>query len=98
MGLFGKSKEDTSQDAAIKEIWKWITALNKNQAVLIKNNEYFVKRDKQNTTTLQQLTEAINALVAKDKQHDAKDREIEAVIQGLKDMSVAVEKAVEEEG
>ncbi len=50
-----------------------MSAVVKNQNVLIKNNSYFIKAFKQ----LQQ----------KDKLHDAKDAEIEAMIQGIKSMA-----------
>lgn len=86
MGLLGKSKEDTSQDAQLKEIWKWIKALNENQAILIKNNDVFVENEKAQRQYNKQLTKTVNSLVAKDMEHDA-------LIKGIRDMAAAVETA-----
>ena len=88
--VFGKSKSDVSQDSSIQELWKWIQQLNANQAVLIKNNSYFIKRD-------QLFAKCITELQQKDKQHDQKDAEHTALIQSVKDMAKAVE-TVEAEG
>lgn len=47
MGLFGKSKEDKQQDKTIKMLWQYIEALRKNQEILIKNNDWFIRQIKQ---------------------------------------------------
>lgn len=84
MGLFGKSKEDTSQDQQIVNIWKWIEQLNKNQGILIKNNDVFVANEKNQRSLNAEYSKAINSLVAKDKIHDAKDAEHDRLFQALK--------------
>jgi hypothetical protein len=97
MGLFGKSKEDTSQDAQIQQLqkdiatcWSWIQAHEKTLKILVPNNNSFIKKNKQFATDIQNLQ-------SKDKEHDAKDKEIEAVLTGLKELGKAVETATSEE-
>ncbi len=48
-----------------------------NQNILIKNNSYFIK--------------ALKRLKQKDKLHDTKDAEIEAMIQEIKNMAKTIE-------
>jgi len=90
LGLFGKSKFDVSQNQNIKKLWEWIQALNKNQQtilenqrILIKNNNHFIEQNKQ-------FSQTINALVKKDKQHDA-------LISSIKNMAKAIEQPQTEE-
>jgi len=42
------------------------------------------------------VIKSVNALVEKDKQHDAKDAEHDALIQGFKNMAKAIDKAAVE--
>ena len=47
MGWFGNKKPsetDTSQDKQLEQVWAWINQLNKNQQILIKNNNNFIKQ------------------------------------------------------
>jgi len=46
MGIFSKkpSETDTGQDKQIEQIWAWTNQLNKNQQILIKNNNNFIKQ------------------------------------------------------
>ena len=90
MGIFGK--KDKTQDQQLKDLWKWIDALNKNQAILIKNNNVFIQKNKNQAKFNDQVTKSVNALVEKDRQHDRKDAEHDALISGVKAMSKAVEK------
>ena len=72
MGLFGNKKQeqlDTSQDQQLKQLWMWITQLNKNQEVLIKNNSYFIQKLKENDQ--------------KNIEQDAKMQEFAKLFQGL---------------
>lgn len=48
-------KNDKKQDQQLKDLWAWINHLNKNQAVLVKNNNFFIKRDKETATYIQGL-------------------------------------------
>ena len=98
IGIFGKSKEDTSQDTQIEQLqkdiancWSWIEYLKKNMAVLIKNNNKYLPQIKKQEDLNKQLIDSVNALVEKDKQHDAKDAEHDALIQGFKNMAKAIE-------
>lgn len=91
MGLFGSSKEDKSQDASIKNLLEWINYLNKNQqalmknqAVLSKNNTYFIERDKLFATCISELQQ-------KDKQHDKTDVDLQATVKSIKNMAKAIE-------
>lgn len=84
--MFGKDKD---QDKQINEIWKWLETLNKNQAIIIKNQNVLVKNN-------QYFIESLQALRTKDSQHDATDKQIMALIDGLKNMAKSVE-AVKEE-
>jgi hypothetical protein len=84
MGLFGKSKEDTSQDAEIKQLradvatcWSWIQAHEKTLKILVPNNNSFIKKNKQFATDIQSLKE-------KDQLHDVKDAEHDKLFQALK--------------
>jgi len=97
--VFGKSKDDKSQDAQLEQIqkdiatcWNWIQTHEKNMTILIKNNNSFIKKNKAQAELNKQVVDSVNALVEKDKQHDAKDAEHDAVINGIKAMSKAVEK------
>ena len=51
----------------------------------------FIQKNKKQAGLNHQLIGSVNALVEKDKQHDAKDIEIEAMLQGIKNMAKAVE-------
>lgn len=91
MGLFGDSKTDKSQTEDIKKIWKWIEHLNKNQGILIKNNDVFVANEKSQRQLNATYTKSINSLVAKDKLHDAKDAEHDKLFQALKSVTTTIE-------
>lgn len=94
--MFGNKKTDQSQDQQLKQLqtdigncWSWIQNLDQrlerienSVTILVKNNNAWLKWIK----TIPKLHE-------KDKQHDAKDVEIEAVINGIKNMAKAVETA-----
>jgi len=94
--VFGKSKEDKSQDAQLKNVWKWIQHLSKNQEILVKNSNAFIEKNKTQATLNKQLTATINQLVEKDKLHDQKDAEHDALIQNLKSLGKALETATTE--
>jgi two-component sensor histidine kinase len=88
--VFGPSKTDTSQDQQITNLNAWIQnlhvraqTLEKNMAILVKNNNYFI--------------EAIAALQAKDVQHDACDQEHDALIAGVKAMAYTVTETTAEQ-
>jgi len=98
MKFFSDSKTDTSQDAEIKKIWQWIGVLNKNQKVLIQNNDYFIKAIQQLLAKDKELIETVNALVETDKRHDLKDKEHDArdvehdkLLEGLKNLTKQIE-------
>ena len=102
--VFGKSKDDKSQDAQIQQIqkdiatcWNWIQTHEKNMTILIKNNNSFIKKNKAQAELNKQVIDSVNALVEKDKQHDAKDAEHDALIQGFKNMAKAIESTETEE-
>jgi len=102
--MFGKSKDDKSQDAQLKQLqkdisncWNWIQAHEKNQAILIKNNNAFIAKNKKQADLNKQVIDSVNALIEKDKQHDAKDAEHDALIQGFKNMAKAIENVDTEE-
>jgi endo-alpha-1,4-polygalactosaminidase (GH114 family) len=96
--VFGKSKEEKAQDAQLKQLqkgindcWAWIQYHEKNMAILIKNNSAFIKKNKTQANLNLQLTKSVNALIEKDKQHDKKDAEHDALIQNLKNLGKALE-------
>lgn len=103
--VFGKSKEDKGQDAQIKQLqkgisdcWAWIQHHEKNMKILIANNNAFIEKNKTQATFNSQVTSSVNALVEKDRQHDAKDAEHDTLIQAIKNMGKAVETATTEGG
>ena len=98
--VFGKSKDDKSQDAQIQQIqkdisncWNWIQTHEKNMTILIKNNNTFIKKNKAQAELNKQVISSVNALVEKDKQHDAKDAEHDALIQGFKNIAKDIDAA-----
>lgn len=78
MGIFTKkpSETDTSQSQEIEKLWKWIELLNKNQQVLIKNNNRFIEQ-------IAALEKAVQALINKDREHDVTDAKMQAVLDAL---------------
>jgi hypothetical protein len=46
MGIFSKkpTEFDSAQDKQLEQLWAWINKLNKNQQILIKNNNNFIKQ------------------------------------------------------
>ena len=87
MGLFGKSKEDKAQDKVIKDLWAWITHLNKNQGILIKQHNRHAKAVPQLEKNQQAIIAHISRLDAKDKVHDEADRKFAELFQGLAQVS-----------
>lgn len=81
MGFFSKkpSETDTSQDTQIKQLWAWIEQLNKNQQVLIKNNNNFIK----------QIAD-LQKRVSDGEKLDAKQ---EAALQGLVKTAIDIQQA-----
>ena len=71
MGIFDKkpSATDTSQDKALTDLWAWIQQLNKNQQILIANNNNFIKQ--------------IRALQDMDKTHDEYFKKLQTIIDAL---------------
>ena len=61
------------------------------------NNNYFIKKINGQNGLNKQYAEAINALVEKDKLHDAKDAELSKLIEGFKVMAKAVQTTENEE-
>jgi len=85
MGLFGNKKQeqlDTSQDQQLKQLWMWITQLNKNQEVLIKNNSYFIAKLKE-----------LEKRIADGEKLDATQQ---AAIDGLVNTAIDIQKAAKE--
>jgi len=100
--MFGKSKEDKGQDKEINNIWKWIETLNKNQAVLIKNNDYFIKTGKNRWAWIRKLESDnkalhnhISTLESTIKAMKKRDEEFAKMFKGLAAVST---EAVKEEG
>ena len=85
MGWLSGDKDKT-QDQSIGDLWKWIEGLNKNQAQILKNQAILVKNN-------DWFIHAIKALQQKDSVHDKKDAEHDALIQGIKTMAKSVEQA-----
>lgn len=83
MGIFGKKEPtefDASQDKAIQQMWQWIEKLNKNQQVLIKNNNRFIEQ-------IAALEKAVQALINKDREHDATDQKLQSILDALSKVS-----------
>jgi len=81
---------------------KWIKHLNKNQAILIKNNDYFIEKNKNYWAWIQHLQKRIQALEAADKQFKQADMEfdkrLEDVGASLYSAAKAKSETVEAEG
>jgi hypothetical protein len=83
MGIFSKkpSETDMGQDKQIEQIWTWINQLNKNQQILIKNNNNFI----------QQIAD-LQKRVADGEKLDAQQQ---AALDGLVKTAIDIQKATE---
>jgi hypothetical protein len=85
MGWFRNNKPseiDTGQDKQIEQIWAWINQLNKNQQILIKNNNAFV----------QQIAD-LQKRVADGEKLDAQQQ---AALDGLVQTAISIQQATKE--
>ena len=84
MGIFSKkpSETDTSQDKQLEQVWAWINQLNKNQQILIKNNNNFI----------QQIA-VLQKRVADGEKLDAQQQ---AALDGLVKTAISIQQATKE--
>lgn len=104
MGIFGG--KDKMQDKQLKEVWKWLQALNKNQAqiiknqnILIKNNNTFIEKNKKQAELNKNQQALMNHISSLEKTIEAmkeKDKQFAAMFQNL--ATVTTEAVKKEEG
>ena len=93
---------DTNQDKQITQLqkdittlWSYIQQYEKNMPILIKNNNAFIEKNNAQATFNKQVTDALNSLIAKDKEHDSRDIEHDKLLEGLKNLTKKLETATE---